>query len=132
MALCAVLLLAGCFGGDRQDEAAKLASRMNTAIQKQDWDAAMSLYDDKFFAAVSRKLWRDKLEALPKRFGLLSDIKLTFAQNNPRFGNNHYIFGYQLNYQHGVVDETITIVDVGNKGHLVVRDQIFKHGENIL
>ena len=133
LGLCAVLLLGGCLDeANRPDEAAKLAQQMHTAIQKQDWDAIMPLYGDKFFVEQSRKEWLDKLASLHERFGALRDVKPVFAQKDPRLGGDFYVYGFRMMFERGVVHETLTVFEKNGENRLRVTGQLFKFKDEVL
>jgi len=130
---CMLLLLAGCLTqANQQQEASQIAKQMHAAMQAKDWDAAMGLYGKEFFKGHSRESWKGKLAAMPTRFGELREITESFAQKDPRFGGDFYIYGFKLTYERGVVKETLTIFKKNESDKLVVTGQLFKHKDDVL
>jgi len=128
-----VLLLGGCLTqANQQADAEKMVQQMHSAMQAQNWDAALQLYGNDFFKSQSRDAWHGKLEALHKRFGELQEIKAGFAQKDPRFGGEFYIYGFKLFFEHGVVHETLTVFKGIDKDNLTIIGHLFKYKDEVL
>ncbi len=125
--VCTVLLLTGCLTqANQQAEANQIVTKMHAAIQAQDWDAALTLYGDDFFAGHSKKNWRATLVSMPARLGKLVEIKPGFAQKDPRFGGDFYIYGFRLFFERGVVRETLTVFTGIERKKMVVTGHLLK------
>ncbi|MDQ6988158.1 MAG: hypothetical protein Q9M25_10180 [Mariprofundaceae bacterium] len=127
VALCAVMLLAGCLTqANQQGEADKIVAKMHAAIQTGDWDSALALYGDDFFAGRGKENWRETLASMPVRLGKLVEIKPSFAQKDPRFGGDFYIYGFRLFFERGVVRETLTVFTGLERKKMLVTGHLLK------
>jgi len=125
--VCTALLLTGCLTqANQQAEANQIVAKMHTAIQAQDWDTALTLYGDDFFAGHSKENWRETLASMQTRLGKLVEIKSSFAQKDPRFGGDFYIYGFRLFFEHGVVRETLTVFTGIDREEMVVTGHLLK------
>ncbi|MDX8391782.1 MAG: hypothetical protein R8K53_04345 [Mariprofundaceae bacterium] len=131
--ICAAVLLAGCLTqANQQGEANKIVAKMHVAVQAGDWDSALALYGDDFFAGHGKAAWRQTLASLPVRLGKLTEIKPIFAQKDPRFGGDFYIYGFRLVFERGILHETLTIFTGLERDKMMVTGHLLKLKNEVL
>jgi len=127
--LCLLLLLpAGCsiYEASDQPAADQLVTRYHDALQNKQWDSLLALYDPGFFKEQSRDGWQHKLETLFETYGELKRARQTFAQKDPRFRGDYYIYGYRLVFDKRTIDETITIFKGIESEKLTIAGHVIK------
>ena len=73
--LLILMLLGGCgFSGSRED-AAEIMKHYFTAIEAQDYQAAMAYYAEAFFEKTSRDQWEAKLQGYNRQLGDLEQYE---------------------------------------------------------
>jgi len=103
-------LLSGCLTqADQVGEANQIVKLVHQAFADRNWDAILPLYDEKFLANKSAKIWKKELQQTTEGLGPLKKIQSTFQQKDPRFGGDFYLYGYLLKYEHASISETLTI-----------------------
>jgi hypothetical protein len=118
--LALLLLLAfaltGCIsGGDQTDQTDNIISTVHKGFQSGNWDPLMPLYSEKFLRSHAPDQWRKRLSELTRPLGTLKHIKSTFQQNNPRLGGVVSYYGFQLQFEHGTVAETLILFNNSDK-----------------
>lgn len=124
------LPLSGCFTqADQQKQALELVEIAHNAIQSKDWAPLMSHYSDDFFLQHNKEEWLSQLQTTFEKGGKLNAIKQTFNQKNPRLSGDFYIYGYSLQFEHMITQETITIFKGIDDDKLSITGHIFKTRE---
>jgi len=132
--ICCTLVMSGCITeANQQGEANQIVNKMHAAMQTADWDAVLALYDKPFFDGHDKSSWRDILASMPTRFGKLKDIKKSFAQKDPRYSGEFYIYGFKLIFERGVVHETVTVFQsVKRAEKMAITGHLFKYKDQVL
>jgi len=132
--ICCALVMGGCITeANQQGEAGQIVKKMHVAMQTADWDAALALYDKDFFAGHDKSTWRDMLASMQPRFGKLLEIKQSFAQKDPRYSGEFYVYGFRLLFEHGVVNETVTVFQsIKRAKKMTITGHLFKYKDQVL
>ncbi len=110
MSLC-LLVVPACTGynADQQDEAAAMLDKLYAAIDRQDWNTALSLYGRRFYEQTPRPEWKQRLQELRARLGHVKSRELNFAQRDAKYRYDAYIFSFTVHYERGRTRDLITI-----------------------
>jgi len=132
--MCCVLVMGGCITeANQQGEANQIVKKMHMAMQTEDWDTALGLYDQSFFEGHDKSAWRALLASIPQRFGKLKAIKKSFAQKDPRYSGEFYIYGFKLIFERGAVHETVTVFQsVKRDEKMTITGHLFKYKGQVL
>jgi len=105
------LILASCtpYQANQQQEAAAMLDKLYAAIDRQDWNTALSLYGKRFFAEYPRAQWEKRLRDLRARLGHIKGRDLVFSQRDAKYRYDAYIFSYTVHYERGDTRDLITI-----------------------
>jgi len=105
------LSLAACtpYQANQEEDAAAMIDKLYAAIDRQDWNAALSLYGKRFFAEYPRAQWEKRLRDLRTRLGHIKGRDLVFSQRDAKYRYDAYIFSYTVHYEHGDTRDLITI-----------------------
>ena len=71
-----IMFTSGCGMAKSIGKAEEITTAYYTAMQQEDYDAALLLYGDRFFEQTDRDSWKESLEAITKRLGSLDEYKL--------------------------------------------------------
>jgi len=105
------MALSGCIiQTDKQAQADKIVSQLQTAIEQQRWKQAADLYDPKFFKTKSRAAWQNEIEQSQQALGKIQSFAISSKSKDPRFSGDFYIYTVTVKHEHGYSTETITIV----------------------
>jgi len=110
LAFACLLFLTSCLTqANQQEQADQLVKRAHQAFSQQQWETLLPLYHDDFFAMHPKEAWQQELQQTTSGMGALQHIEPTFRQKDPRFGGDFYLYGFVLQYEHGLIHETLTI-----------------------
>jgi hypothetical protein len=109
--LTMLLLLAGCGFSDSREGAAEVMEQYFTAIQEQDYPAAMAFYADAFFKDASRQEWEARLRHYNRQLGDLESYEAVSWNIQKHMGSNAGTFVrviYKTRYsRHPAVEQFI-------------------------
>ncbi|MDQ6992210.1 MAG: hypothetical protein Q9M31_01945 [Mariprofundus sp.] len=125
-----LLIISGCslYAASDQAGADQLVGQYHKAFKAKQWDSLLSLYDPSFFKQHSRDGWRDALAALSDRYGVLKQVHQSYAQKDPRFRGDYYIYGYRLLFEKKTINETITVFKGIESDKLTIAGHVLKEG----
>jgi hypothetical protein len=122
LAVCALLF--GCGADGPSDlEVEQFGAAFFSALQRKDFDRALTFYDKEFFRGRAPEQWKAQLQETQSRLGELTSAELKRKQADIRYSGKFYIHEYRVIYSRGVAWETVTLF-VPN-GSLEVR--VFGH-----
>jgi len=109
--LVLLLGLSACDQGPPLDEVQAEGDKLFTALAASNIDNALALYDDEFFKMHGREQWRQKLDQMRQKLGMLKEYHLRKDFFDTRYSGHFYIFEYQTIYDRGNAWETLTFVN---------------------
>ncbi|MDQ6954558.1 MAG: hypothetical protein Q9M20_03855 [Mariprofundaceae bacterium] len=105
-----ISMMQGCLTqADQQQHAGKMINQLHQAIQLQQWDNAIQLFDPSFFKSEPQNIWKQKLITLQDTLGAIKGFNIISSSKDPRFGGDFYIYIISVQHEHGFSHETITI-----------------------
>jgi len=105
------IILGGCLNeANQENDADHMVGIVHQGFKTGEWDAIMPLYDKSFLKLHPASVWKNKLLRLTKPLGALKNIKSTFLHKDPRFRGDFYIYGFLLQFEHGTISETLTML----------------------
>ncbi|MDQ6968651.1 MAG: hypothetical protein Q9M14_08225 [Mariprofundaceae bacterium] len=108
--LTTLFLLSGCLTqANQQQEADAIISKLHQAIQQQQWDVAIPLFNPDFFKTDPEQHWQHKFALLQKKLGKIIDFHTSSKSKDPRFGGDFYIYIVSVRHEHGFSHETVTL-----------------------
>ncbi len=111
-----MLMLASCTTGGSVDpeQANKLSVVFMEALKNQDYDTALDMADEDFFAVRTREEWRAYFGQINAVMGERQTLKVKTAMNDAKYSGNFYMFEYVTKYENGLGKEKLTLAQMIN------------------
>lgn len=112
------LLLGACDTSPPPDQgvADKIAENFMNALNKHDYDLALSMVSDEFFDTRSRGEWIAYFKDVAGIMGEMTSMHLKNKLDDTRLSGTFYIYEYRTKYEHGLGKELITMIHKINTG----------------
>jgi len=105
------IMLGGCLNEANQvDDAGHMVGIVHQGFKTGKWDAIIPLYDKQFLKLHPARAWKKEILTLTQPLGALKNVKSTFLHKDPRFRGDFYIYGFLLQFEHGTISETLTLL----------------------
>jgi len=102
-----ISVFSGCTKEASSESVEEISTNFYNALGRQDYDKALTFYEDTFFDLNPAAAWLSYLKLVNQKLGALKKVKLKHKNVSTIFSGRRFVFIFNNQYEKGLAKETV-------------------------